>query len=35
MTDLRDYQAHAVEQIEKATKALYVLRAARTWLRGL
>ena len=25
MTDLRDYQAQAIEQLEKATKALYVL----------
>ena len=25
MTDLRDYQAAAVEQIERAGKALYVL----------
>ena len=25
MTDLRDYQAAAVEQIERAIKALYVL----------
>ena len=25
MTDLRDYQVKAIEQIEKAVKALYVL----------